>query len=254
VRIGRSFNRLLPRQFLRELSAPSFFSGSHARPAGIAPLGARPEPTHFCTVPLAPYRRRPRRAVWRRSRPSRTGRWRRAELVAGKEQFSTAIGTHSPSPALSGRVAQRYEQLLRPGASGPNIQAPPLALTPPWISPRSRYTTSPGIADLVTRRPLTTCDMGDLLSGDRGCPARPAIPPPKPKAGRAPWPEVPGSASSASRMMRASWMSLWPSRARNARVSTFGANRTRNGPSLGVQTEAVIHRMRLGRWHPVSRP
>jgi hypothetical protein len=26
----------------------------------------------------------------------------------------------------------------------------------------------------------------------------------------------------------------------------------RNGPSLGVQTEAVIHRMRWGRWHPVS--
>jgi DNA invertase Pin-like site-specific DNA recombinase len=26
----------------------------------------------------------------------------------------------------------------------------------------------------------------------------------------------------------------------------------RNGPSLGVQTEAVIHRMRWGRWHPVA--
>jgi hypothetical protein len=123
------------------------------------------------TVPPAPYRRRPRRAVWRRSRPSRTGRWRRAELVAGKEQFSTAIGTHSPSPALSGRVAQRYEQLLRPGASGPNIQAPPLALTPSWISPRSRYTTSPGIADLVTRRPLTTCGYG------RPFVRRPRLPP-----------------------------------------------------------------------------
>jgi hypothetical protein len=26
----------------------------------------------------------------------------------------------------------------------------------------------------------------------------------------------------------------------------------RNGPSVGGQTEAVIHRMRWGRWHPVS--
>lgn len=35
VRVGCSFNLLLPKRFLREPSAPSFFSGSHAKQPGL---------------------------------------------------------------------------------------------------------------------------------------------------------------------------------------------------------------------------